>query len=177
MPSRIRRSVGLALAAAFAVLPVTAQEAPAGEPPPAAVEEPTPPDWAAPPPAADADLLVLVAIYRIPWGRQQDFVDWIVAREAEDATRELPIVEWYGHSIGMWWDYVAVVPVGPTERTLPPTELAARNHLVPGDALHLRYEFYVAFSRDIFAMGEATVPEIIRQAETRGWGPGKPPPV
>ena len=142
-------------------------------------DEPPPPEPpAAPTPASPVppEPLVLVAIYRIPWGRQQEFVDWIVAREAEDSTRSLPLVEWYAHSIGMWWDYVAVVSVDAAQRAQPPTQLAAAYRLVPGDALRLNYSFFVAYSRDIFAMGETSVPQIIRQAETRGWGPGKPPP-
>jgi hypothetical protein len=69
-----------------------------------------------------------------------------------------------------------VVPVDAAQRALPPQRLADTYRLVPGEALRLNYSFFVALSRDIFAMGEATVPEIIRQAETRGWGPGRPRP-
>lgn len=167
------RRAGRGVAAWLGFLLLLAATAGSGQDTSPAPEPPAAP--AAPSPVV-AEPLVLVAIYRIPWGRQQEFVDWIVEREAEDELRSLSLVQWYAHSIGMWWDYVAVVSVDAAQRAQPPTQLAAAYRLVPGDALRLNYSFFVAYSRDIFAMGETSVPQIIRQAETRGWGPGKPPP-
>ena len=60
--------------------------------------------------AADAPGKALVALYRVAPGKHLDFLKWMAAREAVDKEAGMPATQWYMHTNGDSWDFLAIAP-------------------------------------------------------------------
>ena len=60
--------------------------------------------------AADAPGKALVALYQVAPGKHLDFLKWMAAREAVDKEAGMPATQWYMHTNGDSWDFLAIAP-------------------------------------------------------------------
>src|ERR1700747_3430292 len=65
------------------------------------------PQWSR---AADAPGKAIVALYRVAPGKHLEFLKWMAAREAVDREAGVPATQWYMHTNGDSWDFVAIGP-------------------------------------------------------------------
>src|SRR5260370_8114713 len=68
------------------------------------------PQWSR---AADAPGKAIVALYRVAPGKHLEFLKWMAAREAVDKEAGVPATQWYMHTNGDSWDFVAIGPALP----------------------------------------------------------------
>lgn len=102
----------------------------------------------------------LVSIYRIATGKQTDFLKWMAARDAIDKEAGVAQAQWYAHTDGDSWDYLAVGPANTPEQDKK-IETAMKKHgLTTGFKANLEVRQFFASHTDTFAVGPVTVSEL-----------------
>jgi hypothetical protein len=102
----------------------------------------------------------LISIYRVAPGKHSEFLKWMAARDAID--KEVGIVQgqWYAHTDGDSWDYLAVGPVNTPEQDKK-VEAATKKHgLTTGFKASLEFRQVIASHTDTFTIGPVTVSEL-----------------
>ena len=102
----------------------------------------------------------LVSIYRIATGKQADFLKWMAVRDAVDKEAGITQAQWYAHTDGDSWDYLAVGPVNTPEQDKK-IEAAIKKHgLSTGFKASLEVRQFFASHTDTFTVGPVSVSEL-----------------
>jgi hypothetical protein len=102
----------------------------------------------------------LISIYRVAPGKHADFLKWMAARDAIDKESGITQGQWYAHTDGDSWDYLAVGPVNTPEQDKK-VEAATKKHgLTTGFKASLEFRQVIATHSDTFTIGPVTVSEL-----------------
>ena len=102
----------------------------------------------------------LISIYRIATGKQAEFLKWMAVRDTIDKEAGIAQAQWYAHTDGDSWDYLAVGPVNTPEQDKK-IEAAIKKHgLTTGFKAHLEVRQFFASHTDTFTVGPVTVSEM-----------------
>jgi membrane-bound lytic murein transglycosylase B len=102
----------------------------------------------------------LVSIYRIATGKQAEFLKWMAVRDAVDKDAGIPRAQWYAHTDGDSWDYIAVGPAPTPEQDKKVEALMKKQGLATGFKQSLEVRQFIASHTDTFAVGPVTVSEL-----------------
>ena len=107
---------------------------------------------------------VIVSIYRIAPGKHLDFLKWMAAREALDKEAGVAATQWYVHTNGDSWDFVAIAPQTTDAEDKKLDELAKGKGLKIGFAAALEFRQFVSSHTDTFARGPGSAAELVSAA-------------
>lgn len=99
---------------------------------------------------------VRIALYRAAPGQQVALLKWFAAQERAAQAAGVPAGQFYAHTDGDSWDYLAIDPVT-TDAQDDAIDAAAKKMGLPtGPASSLEFRKYVAVHTDTFAIGPTT---------------------
>ena len=107
----------------------------------------------------------IVALYRVAPGKQLDFLKWMAAREDVAKEAGVAATQWYAHTNGDGWDYVAIGPVATPEQDKKQDEIAKRKGLTIGFAASLEFRQFIGSHSDTFTMGPTTATDLVSRAK------------
>jgi hypothetical protein len=107
---------------------------------------------------------VIVSLYRVAPGKHLDFLKWMATREAISKEAGVGPTQWYAHTNGDSWDFVAIAPQPTTEQDAKADELAKQKGLKAGFAAGLEFRQFIAFHTDTFANGPQSAADLVRIA-------------
>jgi hypothetical protein len=108
---------------------------------------------------------VLVAIYNVAPGKHLDFLKWMAAREAIQAEAGAAPTQWYAHTSGAGWDYIAIGPDLTPEMNKKIDELAKKKNLTIGMKASLEFRQFVNSHSDTIAIGPSSAADLVKAAE------------
>ncbi len=107
---------------------------------------------------------VIVSLYRVAPGKHLDFLKWMATREAISKEAGVGSVQWYAHTNGDSWDFVAIGPETTPEQDAKVDELTKRKGLKTEFAAALEFRQFIAYHTDTFARGPLSAADLIRMA-------------
>ena len=109
----------------------------------------------------------LISIYHVAPGKHTDFLKWMAARDAIDKETGIAQAQWYAHTDGDTWDYLAVGPVNTPEQDKK-VEAATKKHgLTTGFKASLEVRQVINSHTDTFTIGPVTVSELAEWATSK----------
>jgi hypothetical protein len=108
---------------------------------------------------------VLISIYNIAPGKHLDFLKWMAVRNQIAIDAGAAPTQWYAHTDGASWDYVAIGPVLSDEMDKKVDELTKQKNLATGFKSSLEFRQFVSSHSDTFAMGPMSVSDMVKAAE------------
>src|SRR5260370_8415580 len=114
--------------------------------------------------AAGAPGKALVALYRVAPGKHLDFLKWMAAREAVDKELGMPATQWYMHTNGDSWDFVAIAPALSEAQQAKVDALATKKGLKTGLQASLEFRQFVSTHTDTFVNGPTTATHLAQHA-------------
>jgi hypothetical protein len=115
--------------------------------------------------AADAPGKALVALYRVAPGKHLEFLKWMAAREALDKEAGVPATQWYMHTNGDSWDFVAIGPVLTDAQQDKLDGLAKKKGLTTGLKASLEFRQFISSHTDTFVNGPTSATRLVQQAQ------------
>ena len=115
--------------------------------------------------AADAQGRALVSLYRVAPGKHLDFLKWMAARETVDKEAGMPATQWYMHTNGDSWDFVAIAPALTEAQQAKVDALATKKGLKTGLQASLEFRQFVSTHTDTFVDGPTTATQLVQQAQ------------
>jgi hypothetical protein len=115
--------------------------------------------------AADATGKALVALYRVAPGKHLDFLKWMAAREGVDKEAGVPATQWYMHTNGDSWDFVAIAPVLSDAQQAKVDELSKKKGLTTGMQASLEFRQMISYHTDTFVNGPTSATRLVQQAQ------------
>jgi hypothetical protein len=107
---------------------------------------------------------VIVSLYRVAPGKHLDFLKWMATREAISKEAGVGSVQWYAHTNGDSWDFVAIAPETTPQEDAKVDELTKRKGLKTEFAAALEFRQFIAYHTDTFARGPLSAADLIRMA-------------
>jgi hypothetical protein len=107
---------------------------------------------------------VIVSLYRVAPGKHLDFLKWMAAREAISKEAGVGSVQWYTHTNGDSWDFVAIAPEPTKEQDAKVDELTKQKGLKTQFAAALEFRQFIAYHTDTFARGPLSAADLVRMA-------------
>ena len=107
---------------------------------------------------------VIVSLYRVAPGKHLDFLKWMATREAINKEAGVGSVQWYAHTNGDSWDFVAIAPEPTKEQDAKVEELTKQKGLKTGFAAALEFRQFIAYHTDTFANGPQSAADLVRMA-------------
>ena len=115
--------------------------------------------------AADAPGKALVALYRVAPGKHVEFLKWMAAREAVDKEAGMPATQWYMHTNGDSWDFLAIAPALTEAQQAKVDALATKKGLKTGLQASLEFRQFVSSDTDTFGEGPTSATQLVQQAQ------------
>jgi hypothetical protein len=106
----------------------------------------------------------IVSLYRVAPGKHLDFLKWMAAREAVDKEAGLTLGQWYVHTDGDSWDFVAISPERTEAEARKIDELSKRKGLKTGFPAALEFRQFVSTHTDTFARGPQSAADLVKAA-------------
>lgn len=106
-----------------------------------------------------------VALYRVAPGKHTAFLKWMAAREAVDKEVGISATQWYAHTDGDSWDYLAIGPVTTSDQEKKLDAAAKQKGLSIGFPALIEFRQYIASHTDTMAMGPLTASQMVAMAE------------
>ena len=107
---------------------------------------------------------VRIALYRAAPGQQVALLKWFAAQERAAQAAGVPAGQFYAHTDGDSWDYLAIDPVT-TDAQDDAIDAAAKKMGLPtGPASSLEFRKYIAVHTDTFAIGPTTPAQYLAMA-------------
>jgi hypothetical protein len=122
------------------------------------------PQWSR---AADAPGKAIVALYRVAPGKHLEFLKWMAAREAIDKEVGVPATQWYMHTNGDSWDFVAIGPALSDAQQDKVDAAAKKKGLTTGIQASLEFRQFVSSHTDTFVNGPTSATQLVQQAQGR----------
>jgi hypothetical protein len=107
---------------------------------------------------------VIVSLYRVAPGKHLDFLKWMATREAISKQAGVGAVQWYTHTNGDSWDFVAIAPEPTREQDAKVDELTNQKGLKTEFAAALEFRQFIAYHTDTFARGPQSAADLVRMA-------------
>ena len=120
------------------------------------------PQWSR---AADAPGKAIVALYRVAPGKHLEFLKWMAAREAVDKEAGVPATQWYMHTNGDSWDFVAIGPALSDAQQDKVEALAKKKGLTTGMQASLEFRQFVSSHTDTFVNGPTSATQLVHEAQ------------
>jgi hypothetical protein len=108
---------------------------------------------------------VLIGIYNIAPGKHLDFLKWMAAQNQIASEAGAAPTQWYAHTDGASWDYLAIGPVLSDEMSKKIDELAKQKGLAVGFKASLEFRQFVNSHTDTFARGPMSAADMVKAAE------------
>jgi hypothetical protein len=108
---------------------------------------------------------VVVSIYRIAPGKHVAFLKWMADREAAAREAGVPATQWYVHTDGDSWDYVAIAPESTAEQDDKVDAILKGKGMSTGFKGGLELRSLMASHTDTFARGPVTATELVEMAK------------
>lgn len=105
-----------------------------------------------------------VALYRAAPGQQVALLRWLAAQERAAQAAGLPAGQFYAHTDGDSWDYLAIDPVTTPAQDAAVDAAAKKMGLATGPASSLEFRKYIAVHTDTFAIGPTTPAQYLAMA-------------
>jgi hypothetical protein len=108
----------------------------------------------------------LIGLYRVAPGKHLEFLRWQAAQEA--IRKEAGITaatQWYVHTNGDSWDYMAIAPVLTDEQNAKVDELTIKKGLKTGFKASLEFRQFITYHTDTFTAGPFSASDLVQQAE------------
>lgn len=99
---------------------------------------------------------VRVALYRAAPGQQVALLKWLAGQERAAQAAGVPAGQFYAHTDGDSWDYLAIDPVTTDAQDKAIDAAAKKMGLAAGPAASLEFRRYIATHTDTFAIGPTT---------------------
>jgi len=115
--------------------------------------------------AADASGKALVALYRVAPGKHLDFLKWMADREAVDKEAGVPATQWYMHTNGDNWDFLAIAPALSDAQQEKVDAVARKKGLRTGLQAALEFRQFVSSHTDTFVNGPTSATQLVQQAQ------------
>ena len=107
----------------------------------------------------------VVSIYRVAPGKHVAFLKWMADREAAAMEAGGPATQWYVHTDGDSWDYIAIVPESTEAQDDKTDAILKRKGMATGFKGGLELRALMASHTDTYAMGPMTATELVRMAK------------
>lgn len=108
---------------------------------------------------------VLISIYNVAPGKHLDFLKWMAAQTAIAAEAGAPATQWYAHTSGAGWDYIAIGPILSDEMDKKIDELSTKKNMATGMKASLQFRQFVSSHSDTEAIGPMSVADMVKAAE------------
>jgi hypothetical protein len=108
---------------------------------------------------------VIVSTYRVAPGKHLEFLRWQAAQEAVRKEAGVPATQWYAHTNGDSWDYIAIAPVLTDEQNTKVDELSTKKGLKIGMKASLEFRQFISYHTDTFAIGPVTAADLVAESE------------
>ena len=106
----------------------------------------------------------IVSIYHVAPGKHLDFLKWMAAREPIDKEAGVAPTQWYVHTDGDSWDFVAIAPQTTEAEDKKLDDLAAKKGLKTGFAAALELRQFLTSHTDTFARGPGSAADLVNAA-------------
>lgn len=108
---------------------------------------------------------VIVSIYHIAPGKHVAFLKWMADREAAAREAGAPATQWFVHSDGASWDYVAIGPEATSAQDDKADAILRSKGMATGFKGGLELRSLMASHTDTYAYGPATAAELADMAK------------
>lgn len=109
-----------------------------------------------------------VSIYRVAPGLHLDFLKWMAQREAIDREVGAPATQWYAHTDGDSWDFVAITPqldpVAQAELDKKVDAATKKKGLTTGVKSSLEFRKFISWHTDTAVRGPLTAQALVDDA-------------
>lgn len=106
----------------------------------------------------------VVSIYRVAPGKHLDMLKWFAAREAIDKEAGVRPTQWYAHTDGDSWDFIAIGPQLSDADGARVDELSKKKGLKTGFPAALEFRQFISSHTDTFARGPMTASDLVKEA-------------
>jgi hypothetical protein len=89
----------------------------------------------------------------------------MAAREAVDKEAGMPATQWYMHTNGDSWDFLAIAPALTEAQQAKVDALAAKKGLKTGLQASLEFRQFVSTHTDTFVNGPTSATQLVQQAQ------------
>ncbi len=107
----------------------------------------------------------IVSTYLVAPGRHLEFLRWQAAQEAVRKEAGIAATQWYVHTNGDAWDYVAIGPVLTDEQNAKVDELSKKKGLSIGFKSSLEFRQFISHHTDTFTMGPVSAADLVAEAQ------------
>jgi hypothetical protein len=107
----------------------------------------------------------LVAIYQVAPGKHLEFLKWQAANEAINKEAGLPATQWYAHTDGASWDYIAIGPVLTDEQQSKVDEISKKKGRLTGFKASLQFREFVSNHTDTFVVGPVSAADLVQAGQ------------
>ena len=107
----------------------------------------------------------LVAIYQVAPGKHLEFLKWQAANEAINKEAGLPATQWYAHTDGASWDYIAIGPVLTDEQQNKVDEISKKKGRLTGFKASLQFREFVSNHTDTFVVGPVSAADLVQAGQ------------
>ena len=105
-----------------------------------------------------------VALYRAAPGQQVALLKWLAAQDQAAQAAGVPAGQFYAHTDGDSWDYLAIDPVTTPAQDKAIEAAQKKMGLGTGPAQSLEFRKYIAVHTDTFAIGPTTPAQYLAMA-------------
>jgi hypothetical protein len=110
---------------------------------------------------------VIVSLYQAVPGKQLELLKWFAAREAIEKEAGVPATQWYAHTDGDSWDFVAIAPHLSDADGNKVDELTKKKGLKTGMAAGLEFRQLIQTHTDTMARGPMTAADLVKSATAK----------
>lgn len=107
---------------------------------------------------------VRIALYRAAPGQQVALLKWLDAQNRAAQAAGLPVGQFYAHTDGDSWDYLAIDPATTPAQDAAQDAAAKKMGLAIGPASNIEFRKYIAVHTDTFAIGPTTPGQYLAMA-------------
>jgi hypothetical protein len=107
---------------------------------------------------------VIVALYHAAPGKQLELLKWFAAREEVDKEAGVAATQFYAHTDGDSWDYMAVSPQLSDADGDKVDAIAKKKGLKTGFAASLEFRTMIQTHTDTYARGPTTASDLVKRA-------------
>jgi hypothetical protein len=108
---------------------------------------------------------LLVGIYHVAPGKHIEFLKWQAARDAIDKAAGVPQAQWYAHTDGDSWDYLAIAPVLSDEQQKKVDDASRAKGLAVGAKASIEFRQFIASHTDTYVVGPMTATELAAEVQ------------
>lgn len=103
-----------------------------------------------------------VALYRAAPGQHVALLKWLAAQDRAAQAAGLPAGQFYAHTDGDSWDFLAVDPVTTPAQDKAVDAALAKMGMAAGPASSIEFRKYIAMHTDTFVIGPVTAEQYLR---------------